>query len=83
MIDNSSVIVIHANVLCDWGWHSLMIVLSNLESNSATINSLLCVIMSDLLVNSGLDPMAIASKFLCFGTNGVAAFQCHKNSVTK
>ena len=82
-IDNTSVIVIHAYVLCDWGRQSLMIALSKLESDGATADSLTRVIMSALLVNSGLDPTAIASKLLCFGVDGVAAFQGHKNGVTK
>ena len=60
-----------------------MIALNKLESNSATADSLMRVIMSALLVNSGLDPMAIASKLLCFGTDGVIAFQGHKNGITK
>ena len=82
-IDNTSVIVIHAYVLCDWNKQSLMIALSKLESDSATADSLMRVIMSALLVNNGLDPMAITSKLLCFGADGVAAFQNHKNGVTK
>ena len=82
-IDNTTVIVIHAYVLCNWGRQSLMIALSKLESDGATADSLTHVIMSALLVNSGLDPTAIASKLLCFGVDGVAAFQGHKNGVTK
>ena len=82
-IDNTSVIVIHAYVLCDWGRQLLMIALSKLESDGATADSLTHVTMSTLFVNSGLDPTAIASKLLCYGANGVAAFQGHKNGVTK
>ncbi len=81
-IDNQSVIVIHCYVLCDWGRQSLMIALSKLESDGATADSLTKVIMSALLVNCGLEASAIASKLLCFGADGVAAFQGRKNGVT-
>ena len=40
LFDNTSVIVIYAYVLCDWGRQSLMIALSKLENNNATTNSL-------------------------------------------
>ena len=73
-IDNTSIIVIHAYVLCDWGRHSLMITLSKLESDDATADSLMHVIMSALLVNSGLDPTTSASKLFFFGADGVVAF---------
>ena len=82
-IDNQSVIVIHCYVLCDWGRQSLMIALSKMESDGATANSLTKVIMSSLLVNCGLEALAIASKLLCFRADGVAAFQGKKNGVTK
>jgi hypothetical protein len=81
-IDNQSVIVIHCYVLSDWGRQSLMIALSKLESDGATADSLTKIIMSALLVNCGLEASAIASKLLCFGADGVAAFQGHKNGVT-
>ena len=60
-----------------------MIILSKLERDGALVNSLMHVIMSALLVNSGLDPTAIASKLLCFDVDGVAAFQGHKNGIMK
>ena len=76
-IDNTSVIVIHAYVLCNRDCHSLMIVLSKFECNNAIVDSLTCIIMSALLMNYGFDSIAIASKLLCFGTDGMAAFQGH------
>ena len=82
-IDNTSVIVIHAYVLFDWGQRSLMIALNKLESDGATTHFLTRVIMSALLVDCDLDAIAIASKILYFGADGVAAFQGHKNGVTK
>ena len=54
-----------------------MIALIKLESDGATADSLTHVIMNALLVNSGLDSTAIASKLLCFGANGMVAFQGH------
>ena len=60
-----------------------MIALSKLESDGATADFLTRIIMSALLVNIGLDPTTIASKLLCFDADGVAAFQGHKNGVTK
>ena len=82
-INNSGIIVIHAYVLSDWGCQSMMIVLSESESDGATTDSLMRVIMSYLLVNCGLDHLTIVAKFLCFGGNGVATFEGHKNRVTK
>ena len=73
-IDNTSVIVIHVYVLCNWSKQSLMIALSKLKSVGATADFVTRVILSALLVNTGLDPTAIASKLLCFGADGVAAF---------
>ena len=73
-IDNTSIIVIHVYVLCDWSRQSLMIALSKLESNGATADSLTLVIMHALLVNCALDPTTIASKLLCFSADVVAAF---------
>ena len=60
-----------------------MIALNKLESDGATADSLTQVIMSILLVNCDLDAIAIASKVLYFGADGVAAFQGHKNGVIK
>lgn len=82
-VDNTSVIAIHAYVLSDWGRQSLMIALTKLESDGATADSLTRVIMSALLVNCNLDRKALAAKLLCFGADGVAAFQGQKNGVTK
>ena len=60
-----------------------MIALNKLEYDSVTADSLIWIIMSALLVNCDLDATAIASKVLCFGADGMAAFQGHKNGVTK
>ena len=49
----------------------------------ATADSRTHVIISTLLVKCNLDPGVIALKLLCFWANGVAAFQGHKNGVTK
>ena len=61
----------------------MMIALSKLESDRAPTDSLTRMILSALLVNCGLDHHIIIAKLLCFGANRVAAFQGHKNKVTK
>ena len=78
-IDNTSVIVIHAYVLCNRDCQSSMIVLSKFECNNTILDYLTCVIMSALFVNCRFDSIAIASKLLCFGANGMVAFQGYKS----
>ena len=82
-IDNTSIIMIHAYVIGDWGCQALMIALRKLESDGTTMDTLTRVIMSTLLVNCSVEADAIAIKFLCFGVDGVVAFQRNKNGVTK
>jgi hypothetical protein len=82
-VDNNSVIVVHCYVMSNWGRQPLMVALMKLESNGATSDSLTKVIMSALTVNCALDEATVASKLLCFGAYGVAAFQGRHNGVTK
>jgi hypothetical protein len=83
VVDNSSVIIVHCYVMSNWGRQPLIVALIKLESNGATSDSLTKVIMSALTVNCTLDGAAVASKLLCFGADGVAAFQGRHNGVTK
>jgi hypothetical protein len=74
-VDNSSIIVVHCYVMSNWGRQALMVALMKMESTGATSDSLTRVIINALSVNCALDEAAIASKLLCFGTDGVATFQ--------
>jgi hypothetical protein len=82
-VDNSSAIVIHVYVMSNWGRQPHMLALLKMESNGATSDSLTKSLMIALSVQGGLTQEEIASKFLCFGADGVAAFQGTYNGVTK
>jgi hypothetical protein len=50
--------------------------------DGATANNLTELLMGSLSFKEGLDEEAIAKKFLCFGADGVSAFQGKKKGVT-
>jgi hypothetical protein len=54
-VDNTSVIVVHAYVMSNWGHQSFMIGLLKMESDGATSNSLTKLFMGALSVNCKLD----------------------------
>jgi hypothetical protein len=84
IVNNQSIIVIHVYVMSHWAHQSIMVAFQvKMESNGAILDGLSKVILSTLTMNFGLDFEAVASKLLCFGANGVEAFQGSKNGVTK
>ena len=54
-----------------------------MESNGATSDFLMKLIVNALSVYCGLDKAAITSKLLCFRTDGVAVFLGQYNGMTK
>ena len=73
-MDNTKMIMIHTHVMSNWGCQSFMRALSKMESDGATLDSLIKVIIRALVVNYCLDPTTIVLKLLCFGIDCIATF---------
>jgi hypothetical protein len=82
-VDNTSWIVIHVYVMEHWGRVSHLYSLQKIESDGATANNLTQTLMDALSINCGLEAADIASKLVCFTTDGASAFQGSKNGVLK
>ena len=61
----------------------LLVAIQKMEPNAATSDGLLAVLLGILKSNGGLDEEQIATKLLCFGVDGVAAYQGCKTEVSK
>jgi hypothetical protein len=81
--DNHSYIVVHVYVIQNWARIPLLITLQKLESDGANADNLTFVIMGVVAIRGGLQPEEVIKKLLCFGADGVSAFQGKKTGVTK
>lgn len=82
-VDNTSWMAFYVYVMQNWSRKPLLITLQKLEADGATADALLSTITGILELHVGLDRDAIASKLVCFGADGVSAFQGHKKGVSK
>jgi len=80
-VDNTSWIAVHVYVV--EGWERIPHLLHfSCELDSSTADHLTSMIMHALMAEGGLTEFEIASKVVCFGTDGVSTFQRAKNGVT-
>lgn len=81
-VDNCSYIVVHVYIMLDWVRVPLLLTLQKLESDGATADNLTTLLMGIVGVRGDLDALAIATKLVCFGADGVSAFQGCRTGVT-
>lgn len=82
-VDNCSYLAVHCYVMQNWVRVPMLISLQKLEADGASADNLTSVIMAALSVKVGLTAEAISGRLICFGADGVAAFQGHRSGVTK
>jgi len=73
-VDNCSYIAVHCYVVQNWTRVPMLILLQKLEANGASADNLTSLIMSALSVKVQLNGDTIASRLICFGADGIAAF---------
>jgi len=67
----------------NWTRVPMFVLLQKLESDGATTDNLMLLILLALSVKIGFTTEAISMRLICFNANGVVAFQGHKFGVTK
>lgn len=81
-VDNSSWILVHAYFVKKWIRVPYLVTLKHLVGG-ATVDNLTEEIVKSIELGGGLDVDAIARRLLCFGADGVSAFQGAHTSVVK